>query len=161
MLWDARADDRAFLREMSLEAFFWHEAAVRVSVEELVAIPEVARYFADWGREGDTAIIAASDLDERLGAAWFRFFEAAQPGYGFVSADIPELGIAVGKRHRGRGLGRMLMVALITSARESGLRGLSLSVEDGNTRAAKLYTDLGFTRLRRVGTAWTMLLERT
>jgi len=158
---DARPDDHEFLREMSLEAMLWREDAARPAVDELLAIPEVARYFSEWGRQGDTAVIVASGSGERLGAAWFRFFSAAEPGYGFVAEEIPELGIALSKRSRGQGLGRMLMQALIERARRMGLRGLSLSVEDGNSRAARLYTGLGFTRVQRVGTAWTMLLELT
>ena len=153
-----RADDEPFLREMFLETFFWSEDRPRLSIDQVLAVPSLAKYIAGWGRPGDAGVIAESDSGERLGAAWHRLFSAADHGYGFVSADVPEIGIAVRKGDRGRGVGRSLMEGLIELARETGLPGLSLSVEDGNSRAAHLYESLGFVRVERVQTAWTMVL---
>lgn len=86
-------------------------------------------------------------------------FTTADHGYGFVSEDIPELGIAVKALYRGHGVGRRLMEGLISLARERGLKGLSLSVDDENSRASRLYADIGFERVERVHTAWTMVLR--
>ena len=47
-----------------------------------------------------------------VGAAWLRFFPADDPGYGFVSADVPELSIGVAVLWRGRGIGRALLRAI-------------------------------------------------
>ena len=147
---DVRTDDLEFLREMSLEAMSWRGDGNPTDV------PEVAAYLREWGLPGDAALIA-EDKD-RLGAAWYRLHSAAEPGYGFVREDVPEVGIAVARNHRGRGVGRGLMDALIAHARDAHLPGLSLSVEDGNQAAARLYAATGFERLHRNGNAWTMVL---
>jgi ribosomal protein S18 acetylase RimI-like enzyme len=147
---DVRPEDLEFWREMSLEAMSWRGAG------DPADIPAMAVYLRPWGRSGDTGLIA--EAENRLGAAWYRFYTAFEPGYGFVSEDVPEIGIAVGKAHRGRGVGRKLMDELIARARSARLRGLSLSVEDGNEAAARLYAATGFARVHRNGNAWTMVL---
>ena len=54
-------------------------------MEEVLSKPELARYLQDWGRPGDTAVLAIDlDGDVRLGAAWYRLMTSEEPGYGFV-----------------------------------------------------------------------------
>jgi GNAT superfamily N-acetyltransferase len=77
------------------------------------------------------------------GAAWLRFFTSNDPGYGFVSPDVPELSIGVAASWRGRGMGRTLLRALAEHARSAGIRGISLSVGRENY-ARKLYLDEGY-----------------
>lgn len=143
---------------MFLQAFFWNDQEPP-TWNQALARPDFARYVINWGRPGDAAIVAVSDSSERMGAAWYRRFSAADHGYGFLSEEIPELGIAVKGSYRGQRVGRRLMDGLIALAQEHGMPGLSLSVEDANSRAARLYESLGFVRVARVGTAWTMLRE--
>lgn len=145
---DARPEDAHFLRAMSLEAVDWRGGGDPANA------PELAVYLRDWD-SSDVGFIAESGVP--IGAAWYRFFTADHPGYGFVAEDIPELGIAVIPPHRRHGVGRMLIDALISRARAAGVPGISLSVEDGNEPAARLYVATGFTRTCRVGNAWTML----
>ena len=135
--------DDDFLREMFVETFFWRDGPQH-SLEDVLAIPEAGKYILGWGRPGDAGVVALSDAGEKLGAAWYRLFSTADHGYGFVSDEIPELGIAVTPSYRGRRVGRRLMEDLITLAQGQGRPGLSLSVEDGNSRAARLYESLGF-----------------
>lgn len=54
------------------------------------------------------------------------------------------VGIYVAPDHRGSGLGRGLLSALIDAARRSGLLVLQLSVSVGNAPARRLYEGLGF-----------------
>lgn len=61
-------------------------------------------YIAGWPRDADLGVIAQAD-GERIGAAWLRFLPAADPGYGFVAADVPELTIGVAVRWPRGGLG--------------------------------------------------------
>jgi len=57
-------------------------------------------------------------------------------------AHLYQVWVAPG--HRGRGIGRMLIEAVIAWARESGLRVLLLDVTAGNSAAVELYRQLGF-----------------
>ena len=78
--------------------------------------------------------------------------EAPAPfaGYGWVAADIPELAIAVLPAYQGQGIGGALLDVLLTLARLSGVRAVSLAVEDGNG-AAHLYRSRGFAPVGRSG----------
>jgi GNAT superfamily N-acetyltransferase len=86
---------------------------------------------------------------------WWRYFTAEVPGYGFVSEDVPEIGIGVVEGRRGEGIGRALLNAIIAASTGD----LSLSVEDGNP-AAELYRKSGFVAVGRFGDATTMLRKR-
>lgn len=151
--------DLGFLHAMLREAVCWSEPAPSRTIEDIVFEPALGKYVQDWGRPGDAGVLAVSDAGERLGAAWYRLFDAADHGFGFVSADIPELGIATIPRCRGLGVGTALLRDLVHVARSEGRAGLSLSVDDGNARASRLYERLGFHPVERVGDGWTMLLE--
>jgi len=150
-------EDLDFLREMFVEPFSWRDDRPRLSLEQILAIPELAKYVRDWGRPGDAGVVALLPTGRRVGAAWYRLFDDASPGYGFVSSEIPELGIATVREHRGGGIGHILMLSIIDLARSEARPGLSLSVEEDNARALKLYERMGFERHAHVGNAWTML----
>ena len=152
-------DELPFLGAMLREAACWDEQPPGRSVDDVLADPALARYVRGWGREGDVAIVAQSDDGTLLGAAWYRLFDPDERGFGFVAADIPELGIAAVPEARSVGVGDTLLRALIQRAAFEGRPGLSLSVDDGNTRAGRLYERLGFRRVERVGTSWTMVLD--
>ena len=81
----------------------------------------------------------------------------ADPGYGFVDATVPELGMGVVREWRGRGVGTLLLAALVEVAREQGVEALSLSVEADNS-ARRLYERFGFRTVGEVGGSLTMLL---
>jgi ribosomal protein S18 acetylase RimI-like enzyme len=72
---------------------------------------------------------------------------------------VPEIGMGVAEAFRGRGVGGALLEALLGRARGEGFGALSLSVEDGNDSAVRLYERHGFERLFRAGDAWTMRAE--
>jgi ribosomal protein S18 acetylase RimI-like enzyme len=151
----ARPSDHDLLQRMFVDATLWDPGMTRQSLAELLRVPEIRRYFADWGGPGDTALIA--DVDgTSAGAAWYRFFRAAEPGYGFVEESIPELGIAVSSEWRGRSIGSMLLEELIKSAKARGCPGLSLSVSAAN-RARRLYERHGFIDVGGTGGSRTML----
>ena len=137
--------DLRFLRDMLHHAYYWRER-VPGSV--------VSRYVRGWGRPGDTAVIALEN-GFPVGAAWYRLFTPAEPGYGFVDERTPELAIAVVPSKRGHGIGEELLEALLARAREAGYPGLSLNVEPGNP-ARKLYERFGFEVVGEGDDAWTM-----
>jgi dihydrolipoamide dehydrogenase len=140
-------EDARFLRDMVRHAYFWR---MRDPSSEY----PVARYVDRWGRRGDTAVIAIEGY-EAVGAAWYRLFTRAEPGYAFVDEQTPELTIAVLPALRGRGLGEQLLTALLERARRDGVETVSLSVEPGN-RARKLYERHGFSVVADRGDACVM-----
>ncbi len=151
-------DDAEFLKVMFLETIFWRSDRPRRSFEDAMTEPSLAKYLLGWGRPGDSGVVALSGSDERVGAAWYRIFSEEDQGYGFVSPDIPELGIATTAAYRGRGIGRTLMQGLIQLATSEGRAALSLSVEVDNWRALDLYLHLGFRQVAKIHNSWTMLL---
>ncbi len=79
-------------------------------------------------------------------------------GCGFVDSHVPELSVAVLPRHRGQGIGNVLVRQLVDLAQDEGLSGLSLSVERDNF-AMSLYLALGFVEVGGSQQAATMLLR--
>lgn len=114
--------------------------------------PSIAHYLSDFGgHDGDDAVIAYDSVTP-VGAAFCRRFTSDDPSYGFVSADVPELGMAVVAHWRGRGVGRALLMHLLDRHPI-----LSLSVDNDNVTARHLYQSLGFVELRVDGTSVTMI----
>ncbi len=148
--------DLPFLREMLFEAAFWRPGVARPAIEEGLSRPGLGKLLDGWGREGDASVIAEDVGNRPVGAAWYRFWSDHDHSYGYVSADIPELGIAVVDGSRNRGVGGCLLHALRKLAADRGIARLSLSVERDNP-ARHLYLRQGFERVAAVGNAWTMV----
>ncbi|MGE5460283.1 MAG: N-acetyltransferase family protein [Solirubrobacterales bacterium] len=153
----ATVADADFLKKMLYEAATWNPDWPREQVIEALADPLLERFHRDWGRAGDTGVIAELD-GVPVGAAWFRLFSAAEPGHGFVDEQTPELGIAVEPLHRRKGIGETLLRALISEARQQGFHALSLSVAPHN-RSRMMYERTGFEKVGEEGDSWTMLLR--
>jgi GNAT superfamily N-acetyltransferase len=126
-----------------------------IDLDGVLSVPALAHYVTGWPRPGDFGTVALVG-EGVVGAAWARLFPDDDPGYGFVAAGIPELTIAVRAAHRGRGVGRRLLDAVLGQARERGHPALCLSVEDGNV-ARRLYERAGFVLVGRSGRSDTML----
>ena len=122
------------------------------------ADPALGRYVLGWPGARDRGVVAETAGGTGIGAAWWRLLPADRPGYGFVSAEVPELSVGVLPEHRGRGIGTALLGALLATAVDDGVAGLSLSVERDNP-AASLYGRLGFVEVESGGGAATMLLR--
>ena len=151
----ATAPDRQFLGRMLYEAATWRGV---VADADVLRRPHIAVYIEGWGRDGDTGVVAEDERGNPIGAAWFRFFDAQDHGFGFIAPDIPELTVAVQREARGRGVGSALLDALIVSARAAHVGALSLSVEEDNP-AVRLYQRFGFVSVARAGNALTMRLD--
>ena len=149
MIRPAGPQDVRFLRDMLHHAFYRRESGGEEQ--------PVYRYVSGWGRRGDAGVIAI-DAGFPVGAAWYRLFKEAEPGYGFVDEQTPELAVAVVPSRRGRGLGRELLTALMERARRDGFESLSLSVEHDNP-AIGLYENLGFQKVAEHGTHLTMTAD--
>jgi GNAT superfamily N-acetyltransferase len=147
--------DIPFMRAMLYEMVFIPDN--KPPLEEVLSWPGIARYVCDYGRAGDFGLLAEL-RGEPVGAAWCRLFPVTDPGYGFVAEDIPELSIAVDGRLRGRGVGSMLLDAIMEQARHRSCRAVSLSVDRANP-AYRLYLSRGFRDVPAAGTSVTMLRE--
>jgi len=153
---DADADDLGLLACLLGQAVVWQPHARPMEAATVLATPGLAHYLEGWPREGDHGVVAVRERP--LGAAWWRQFSAAAPGYGYLAGDVPELAMAVLAPWRGQGVGTLLLQDLIAGARSRGLRALSLTVHHDNP-ARRLYERLGFAAVGDVGGAVTMLLE--
>jgi len=147
MLRPVDVHDVRFLRDMLRHAYHWRLA-------EDSERP-VYRYVANWGRPGDTGVLALEG-PHAYGAAWYRLFPASAPGFGFVDEETPELTIAVVPSHRGHGTGGELLEALLARARKDGFARVSLSAELGQTG---FYEKHGFQEARREDGTVTMVAD--
>jgi GNAT superfamily N-acetyltransferase len=118
------------MRSMLAHAYGWRVNALDAEIP-------LTRYVDNWGRPGDVALVA-TETGHRVGAAWFRVFRAAEPGYGFIDEETPELTISVVPSRRKHGVGQELLDALLTKAAEAGHAAVSLSVER-DSPAVKFY----------------------
>jgi GNAT superfamily N-acetyltransferase len=109
-------------------------------------------------RPDDFGVVAVDSADRPVGAAWLRYLTAADPGYGYVRDDVPELSISVVEPWRGRGVGRALLRAALDAARDRDVRAVSLSVERANF-AARLYAAEGFRTVESFENSDTMVAE--
>jgi GNAT superfamily N-acetyltransferase len=151
-------DEKIFLMKMLYESVHINEEN-KPPIDELLYTIELKKYHQNWGKEGDNALIAVDYKGVSVGAVWYRLFTNEERGYGYVNDDTPELGIAVVKEARGKGLGTKLMYSIIEEAKRNGYKTLSLSVDIDNTHAVKLYHRLGFIEVRKKHNSSTMLLK--
>jgi ribosomal protein S18 acetylase RimI-like enzyme len=153
----ARPGDAEFLADMLVEAVNWPPER-NLPREQIMADPALAHYVSGWMRRDDFGVVAVDQADQPVGAAWFRYLTAVDPGYGYVGDDVPELSLGVVEQWRRRGVGRALLRGGLDAARERGVRAVSLSVERANF-AAQLYAAEGFRTVESLEDSDTMVAE--
>jgi RimJ/RimL family protein N-acetyltransferase len=121
----AQDDDR-----LALATMFAAVAAERTGIATEPPVDVEARA-ASWKLDGDFVAEVEGKLVGSL------HVDASRHGFG-------EIGMAVARDWRGRGVGSALMVAAIEWAREQGLHKLCLSVFAQNDAAIALYRKFGF-----------------
>ncbi|WP_024806209.1 GNAT family N-acetyltransferase [Nocardia sp. BMG51109] len=136
----AVAADEPFLWAMLFEAA--HAGEQGMAVDDLRAVPDLARYVENWGTAGDLGIIGGTEPDAPAGAAWIRRFTADNAAYGYIDDHTPELAIGVTPQARGTGLGTALLTRLLDDAAPHH-DAICLSVRETNP-ARRLYERLGF-----------------
>jgi ribosomal protein S18 acetylase RimI-like enzyme len=154
----AVANDATFLAEMLAVAADWRPGSMARPVASVLADPAIAHYVDGWPRHTDVGVVAESD-GAPVGAAWWRFLPADDPGYGFVDVSTPEISIGVRVDQRGRGVGTALLSELLRTADGARLETTSLSVEVDNP-AVRLYLRAGFEVLATSDGAHTMVRRR-
>jgi GNAT superfamily N-acetyltransferase len=124
---------------------------------KVIADPMLQQYVAHWGSApGDVGLIAEAASNVGLGAAWLRLLPPPG-GYGFVSAAVPELSMAMLPRARSQGIGRELLAQLLFAAR-SRFSAVSLSVAP-DSPAVRFYQRAGFVHHERRADSLVMLCE--
>ncbi len=137
----AGKEDQEFLYEMLYQSIYQPPGSPQPD-RDIVLLPEISKYVEHWGRPSDYALIALDAHDNQLGAVWLRYFRSDNKGYGYISDDIPEIGIAVDEAQRGRGIGSVLLEELLKRTRQQ-VHSISLSVQSANP-AMRLYEKFGF-----------------
>lgn len=153
----ATSADAEFLVDMLVEAANWGPERTWTR-EQIMADPSLAHYVSGWMQPDDFGVVAVDPAGRPIGAAWLRYLTVADPGYGHVRDDVPELSIGVVNQWRGRGVGRTLLRAVLDGARSHGVPAVSLSVERTNF-AARLYAAEGFHTVESFEDSDTMVAE--
>lgn len=90
------------------------------------------------GFDPENLFFAVDGGDQPVGTACAIHRPPYAPAVGYVHM------VAVDQAHRGRGLGRLLMVAVLHRMREKGDRAAVLTTDDFRLPAISLYLSLGF-----------------
>jgi [ribosomal protein S18]-alanine N-acetyltransferase len=137
-------EEAGFLEEMLFESIYLPPEEKFKLGKEIIYQPALKKYYEHWGRKGDQAVVAVSDVTQKLlGCAWGRLYSDNEKGYGFISDTIPELSIAIYKDYRNQGMGTKLLCRIKEVYKNLGIHKLSLSVDKRNP-AVHLYQREGF-----------------
>jgi ribosomal protein S18 acetylase RimI-like enzyme len=124
------APDLGFLSELAREAF--------------EHFGDYDRLLPEWARTPGIELTVAEEDGQRVGLTLLGFFE--EPSRDAPVADL--LAIAVAEPHRRRGVGRLLLLAVVKRARELArvnvVCALRLTVAEGNAAARHLFESVGF-----------------
>lgn len=105
-------------------------------------LANMASWFAN-KRAGDFPVIGAfNPQGELMGFASYGAFRAF-PAYKYTV----EHSVYVHHAHRGKGLGKILMNAVVDAAQQQGKHVMVGAIDAANEVSLKLHTDLGFTRV--------------
>lgn len=157
MIRPVSSGDIPFLWEMLYESIYVPIGMDRPA-KDIINSPSLLKYVDGWGKPGDIGFVAWDNGGRPIGSITCRFFETAKRGYGFVDEDTLEMGMAVVEEHRGKGVGNLLLNALLEEAKKQGIKAISLSVDSRNP-AMRLYERFGFKALNTEGTSITMKLD--
>ena len=149
-----QSEDFHFLVDMFYQSLYVPEGKDEYD-RSILEKPELQKYYVDWGRLSDYGFVASND-QENIGAVWTRFFSKEDPGYGFVEACYPEVGIAVKPEYRGKGIGSRLLTHISQHLRTQKIPGVSLSVDRRNP-AYHLYLKQNFVPVKETENSVTML----
>lgn len=151
----ADGKDLPFLRRMLYEAAN-RPGTPWPSFDDSMEEPRNKRFWSGWMREGDIGVVAEQG-PVPVGAAWVRRFSGEELSP-IDDPEVPVLAIGVEREHRGRGVGGLLMDALIDRARANSIRAISLTTGVFNDAAIRLYRRRGFAEVLRRGDGVQMRL---
>jgi RimJ/RimL family protein N-acetyltransferase len=145
------------IRRCRLEdAASFSEAVTEVATEEryLASVEgfsvDQTKAYLQMAMTGPACQVVAVDGEKVVGACDIKPHESK----GFT--HVGRLGMYVRKQWRGQGIGKRLLAACLSLAREAGLEKVELQVFADNTPAIRLYESAGFRRegLKARGRKW-------
>jgi GNAT superfamily N-acetyltransferase len=140
---DARADERATIRDLTLAAYA--EYATIMAPTAWAALRQAVRVGLD--AEGAIERIVAERDSVLLGSVMLYSPDANAYGDGVVAAGWPELRLlAVAPLARGQGVGRALVEECMRRARRAGAAELGLHTSESLRAAVQMYERMGFVR---------------
>ena len=120
---------------------------------DIIYQPDLQVYVKDFGgQKGDVCYVAECE-GRIIGAVWVRIMN----DYGHVSDDMPSLAISLLPEYRNNGIGTALMKKMLSSLREFGYKGVSLSVQKQNY-ACSMYRKLGFKTIQEKDEEYIMVV---
>ena len=123
-------EEYSFLDAMLYLALFVPEGNEPFA-KEILLLPEIAKYTKGFGQKNDYGLVAVEN-ETLVGAIWARLFNESEKGYGWVDNLTPELSMAVIESHRGLGIGKKLLLSLISELKMFKAQKISLSVDKRN-----------------------------
>jgi len=149
---DMKPEEYPLLSDFLYEVIFIPEGMQKPD-RTIIHQPELALYIEDFGQPDDICLVA--DVQGKpVGAIWSRIMN----DYGHVDEETPSLAISLFEDCRNRGIGTMLMKAMLQKLKEAGYRQVSLSVQKANY-AMHMYEKAGFRTMRENPEECVMVLE--
>lgn len=141
-----------------LDTFLYHAIYIPKGVAQpsfdIIYQPDLQVYVKDFGEhKGDVCYVAECE-GKIIGAVWARIMN----DYGHVSDDMPSLAISLLPEYRNNGIGTALMKKILSSLRELGYKGVSLSVQKQNY-ACSMYRKLGFKAIQEKDEEYIMVFS--
>ena len=145
--------EKAFLDTFLYNAIYIPEGVDQPPFD-IIYQSDLQVYVKDFGeREGDVCYVAECE-GKIIGAVWVRIMN----DYGHVSDDMPSLAISLLPEYRNNGIGTALMKKMLSSLRELGYKGVSLSVQKQNY-ACSMYRKLGFKAIQEKDEEYIMVFS--
>ena len=126
------------LKDFLYEAIYVPEGGAPPD-RSILDTPELRVYLSGFGESESDCAAAAEVKGKVVGAAWARIMN----DYGHIDDETPSLAIAVHREYRGQGIGKKLLLFLMSALKEKGFERVSLSVQKSNP-AVRLYQRTGF-----------------
>lgn len=139
-----------------LDTFLYHAIYIPKGVDlppfDIIYQPDIQVYVKDFGEQkGDVCYVAECE-GKIIGAVWVRIMN----DYGHVSDEMPSLAISLLPEYRNNGIGTALMKKMLSSLRELGYKGVSLSVQKQNY-SCSMYKKLGFKTIQEKDEEYIMV----
>ncbi|MDL2236328.1 GNAT family N-acetyltransferase [Christensenellaceae bacterium OttesenSCG-928-K19] len=136
-----RKEELPLLEEFLYHAIYQGEEGATLP-HAIIKEPSLAVYIDCFGKKDDHCLVA--DYHGKvIGAVWARVFAGEPKGFGYLDNQTPELAMSLLPGYRGKGVGTMLIKAMLALLKTQGYRRVSLSVQKSNY-AVSLYQKVGF-----------------